>query len=244
MKTYSPYLDDYNYYDPTTYPGKDEFDLDVDLQPMHKQVATDYFGVKVFTSQSIGKQENVASGSRVAVDWTGLASGNYYQWYAVAEDANSGYTRSDIWGFTAGTGPFIPVDPGKPTDPGTPTDPSTPVIPANPFKDVDSHFDWAKDAIAVLADKGIINGTSSTTFEPSKRITRADFMEFARPHAGPEGGRDVQLQRRERERLLLQGARNRQGARHRERHGRQQVQSARVHFASGHDGAHEPGDGA
>ncbi|SFJ57873.1 S-layer homology domain-containing protein [Paenibacillus sp. UNC496MF] len=54
----------------------------------------------------------------------------------------------------------------------------TPVIPANPFKDIDSHYDWAKDAIAVLADKGIINGTTATTFEPGKQITRADFMEM------------------------------------------------------------------
>ncbi|NIK66608.1 hypothetical protein FHT67_000032 [Paenibacillus sp. BK720] len=63
---------------------------------------------------------------------------------------------------------------------GTPANPGngggTPVIPANPFKDVDSHYEWAKDAIAVLADKGIINGTTSTTFEPGKQITRADFM--------------------------------------------------------------------
>ncbi|WP_425453315.1 S-layer homology domain-containing protein [Cohnella lupini] len=49
-------------------------------------------------------------------------------------------------------------------------------MPAIPFKDVDSHYDWAKDAIAVLADQGIINGTSATSFEPSNRITRADFM--------------------------------------------------------------------
>ncbi|NBD24450.1 lamin tail domain-containing protein, partial [Paenibacillus glycinis] len=104
VKTYSPYLDDYNYYDPTTYPGKDEFDLDVDLQPMHKQVATDYFGVKVYTDELIGKQENVASGSSASAKWSGLTQGNYYQWYAVAEDAFSGYTRSDIWGFTAGSG--------------------------------------------------------------------------------------------------------------------------------------------
>nr|WP_271753268.1 S-layer homology domain-containing protein [Cohnella sp. JJ-181] len=64
---------------------------------------------------------------------------------------------------------------------GTPSNPGnggTPVIPANPFKDLDSHYDWAKDAISVLADKGIITGTSATTFEPSQRITRADFMEM------------------------------------------------------------------
>lgn len=36
VKTYSPYLDDYNFYDPVDHPGKDEFALDADLTPMGK----------------------------------------------------------------------------------------------------------------------------------------------------------------------------------------------------------------
>lgn len=53
VKTYSPYLDDYNYYDEDEYPGKDEFVLDLDLQPVTKRVATDYIGVKVYSDQEI-----------------------------------------------------------------------------------------------------------------------------------------------------------------------------------------------
>ncbi|OPZ94493.1 MAG: Endo-1,4-beta-xylanase A precursor [Firmicutes bacterium ADurb.Bin419] len=37
-------------------------------------------------------------------------------------------------------------------------------------------FAWAKNQIEVLASKGIINGTSETTFNPQAAITRADFM--------------------------------------------------------------------
>ena len=43
------------------------------------------------------------------------------------------------------------------------------------FNDVDS-YSWAKKQIEVLASKGIINGTSETTFTPGEDIKRADFI--------------------------------------------------------------------
>ncbi len=42
------------------------------------------------------------------------------------------------------------------------------------FTDLDNHI-WAADAIYELAVKGIIKGTSQTTFSPGASITRADF---------------------------------------------------------------------
>ena len=42
------------------------------------------------------------------------------------------------------------------------------------FTDLASHA-WAADAINSLADKGIIKGTSETTYSPANNITRADF---------------------------------------------------------------------
>ena len=48
--------------------------------------------------------------------------------------------------------------------------------PATPkFNDMDK-YPWAKDAVETLAAQGIISGTSATTFDPGKKITRADFM--------------------------------------------------------------------
>ena len=48
--------------------------------------------------------------------------------------------------------------------------------PATPkFTDMD-RYSWAKDAVEALAAKGIISGTSATTFNPGKKITRADFI--------------------------------------------------------------------
>ncbi len=39
-----------------------------------------------------------------------------------------------------------------------------------------THYDWAKDAIYELRDKGIINGTSETTYSPANNIKRGDFI--------------------------------------------------------------------
>lgn len=102
VKTYSPHMLNYNYYDPIANPGKDEFSLDLDLEGKLKRVATDYFGVKVLTDSKIGSVEQVKSGALASVVWSELKSEQYNQWYAVAEDAFSGRTVSDIWGFQTG----------------------------------------------------------------------------------------------------------------------------------------------
>lgn len=43
------------------------------------------------------------------------------------------------------------------------------------FADIDSYA-WAKKKIEVMAAKGVINGTSETTYSPANNITRADFI--------------------------------------------------------------------
>lgn len=114
VKTYSPYLDDYNYYDPTEYPGKDEFDMDVDLGVMNKRVATDYFEVNIHTKQIIGEVTNIASGSEASVQWDQLTQGTNYEWYVEVTDQFSGKTVSPIWNFTTAGG-------STGTNPPTPT---------------------------------------------------------------------------------------------------------------------------
>ena len=52
--------------------------------------------------------------------------------------------------------------------------PQTPDSENVRFTDLGAHA-WASDAINSLADKGIIKGTSETTFSPGNDITRADF---------------------------------------------------------------------
>ncbi|WP_028552508.1 FIMAH domain-containing protein [Paenibacillus sp. UNC451MF] len=94
VNTYSPYLDDYNHYDPS----KDEFKLSVDLKPMVKRVATDSLAVKVYSNEAIGSAQ-ATSGSTATVNWNGLKGSTNYEWYALAEDSFGGRSYSDIWSF-------------------------------------------------------------------------------------------------------------------------------------------------
>ncbi|WP_233147101.1 S-layer homology domain-containing protein [Paenibacillus selenitireducens] len=175
MKTYSPYLDDYNYYDPDQFPGKDEFSLDLDLQPKTKRVATDYIGVKVYTDQLIGQNQQVKSGDQTSVSWKGLKSDRYYQWYTKAEDDHSGSVLSDIWGFYTGafTEPGRP-DPENPTpQPSTP-EPTKPVIPTVPTP---------------ATDKGIIQAEAGT--DGSYAIDRATLEQAVK--ASENGKIEIRL---------------------------------------------------
>ncbi|MEK5489680.1 S-layer homology domain-containing protein [Paenibacillus sp. FSL R7-0297] len=119
VKTYSPFLDDYNFYDEVEFPGKDEFSLPLDLQPVTKRVATDYIGVKVYSDQKIAVKQVVASGSEVTVPWNNLNQDSYYQWYTKVEDGNTGSVLSDIWGFYTGKEGVAPTPTPTPAPEGT-----------------------------------------------------------------------------------------------------------------------------
>ncbi|WP_243355322.1 lamin tail domain-containing protein [Bacillus litorisediminis] len=102
VNTYSPYLDDYNFYDPETYPGKDEFVMNLDLAPTQKRVATDYFAVNIYTDHVIDTDNKVNSGDIAEAVWNGLESNKAYSWYVIVEDKYTGRMISDIWTFVKG----------------------------------------------------------------------------------------------------------------------------------------------
>jgi len=163
IKTYSPYLDDYNFYDPAEYPNKDEFSLDLDLAPKTKRVATDYFEVNVYTDQKIGEATDVASGTNASAAWSGLTAGTY-EWYAVAEDEYGAEAYSDIWKFTAAPGNSDP-DPDPNPNPGSISDTDEP---------------------AQQADEGVL--TVSTTVEDGVSSASVDAEAFAQAVDGAKGG--------------------------------------------------------
>ncbi|UQZ34430.1 hypothetical protein C2I18_13415 [Paenibacillus sp. PK3_47] len=141
VKTYSPYLDDYNFYDQNEHPGKDEFTLDLNLQPVTKRVATDYIGVKVYSDQEIAVKTAVESGSEVSAVWNNLQPDSYYQWYTKVEDGSTGSVLSDIWGFYTGKAEVTPAPSPEatpaPTSPaggsgGVPAATATPAPTASP----------------------------------------------------------------------------------------------------------------
>jgi hypothetical protein len=107
VKTYSPYLDDYNYYEPEQYPGKDEFVIDMPLQPKEKVVSTDKFEINVYTASTIGKTQ-LADNSQAETKWKNLKDGQQYGWYVRVTDGFGGEVISDVWTFSVekpGNGP-------------------------------------------------------------------------------------------------------------------------------------------
>lgn len=102
VNTYSPYLDDYNFYNTDTYGNKDEFVMDLDLAAADKRVATDYFSVNIYTETLIGEDQKVKSGGIAVTTWKGLEENQTYSWYAVASDKYTGNTISPIWSFVKG----------------------------------------------------------------------------------------------------------------------------------------------
>ena len=67
---------------------------------------------------------------------------------------------------------------------GSSTIPATPAKTPNTIEKVSVKFDdidgveWASEAILALADKGIINGRSETSFKPNDYITREEFAKI------------------------------------------------------------------
>lgn len=93
INTYSTYLNHY------VRAPENEFAIDVDLEPLLKRVATDYFEINVFSNQEIGEVQNVTSGQTASVDWNGLDGDTHYYWYAALADGNGALAVSEMWEF-------------------------------------------------------------------------------------------------------------------------------------------------
>ena len=106
VETYSPYLDKYNFYNADSCPGKDQFEMEIDLGPQKKLVATDSFKVQVYTDNLIDEVKNVKSGEIAQTSLKNLLklkTNTKYGWYANIEDDFDGKNRSDVQLFTTGT---------------------------------------------------------------------------------------------------------------------------------------------
>ncbi|NOU98282.1 hypothetical protein GC093_34430 [Paenibacillus sp. LMG 31456] len=114
-----------------------------------------------------------------------INSAIYTSWRAEAVKVVDVTNKKSSGSTGRGTTPATPTVPTPPTEttpteaaPSKPsTNPSTqPSSEGKKFTDVSTNYSWAKEAIEFLASKGIIQGTSDTTFDPDKKITRADFI--------------------------------------------------------------------
>ncbi|MCY9660168.1 exo-alpha-sialidase [Paenibacillus chondroitinus] len=111
---------------------------------------------------------NIASGTAVVkvLGSSGGGSGN---------GGNNGNTGGSGTGSSNSTTPPL-VPPVKEQPPVNPPTKQPDTTPKPVFTDVNDNYLWAQEAIEALASKGIVNGTSETTFSPEKNISRADFM--------------------------------------------------------------------
>jgi len=106
MNSYSPSLDDFNYFDNakldsydigTTATSQDIYELDVNFDTDVKTLETTSMTVSVYTDDVIGAQENV-SGS-IQQTWKGLSSNTQYWWYAEAVSGTGETVRTDLENF-------------------------------------------------------------------------------------------------------------------------------------------------
>jgi len=85
---------------------------------------------------------------------------------ATTDEEDGGGSGGSGGGGGGGGGGFSPA----------PITPVTPVVnPNEPFTDL-AGYEWAKESIYTLKNKGIISGVSSTSYAPANNIRRADFI--------------------------------------------------------------------
>lgn len=157
--------------------------------------ATDNLGVAGY--KIYRNDVEIAATAKTEYRDTGLTTGTTYRYFVVAYDAagnmskisnvrivttlksSSGGGSGSSGGSGGGSGSAPkPSEPGKEPEvtPEPGAKPETPNPAHKSFSDVGDRYAWAKEAIEELAAAGIIKGTSDTTFDPGKRITRADFI--------------------------------------------------------------------
>ncbi|RAZ80871.1 metallophosphoesterase [Planococcus halotolerans] len=163
--TYSPYHDDYNYFED----GSDDFTEGYKLEPTEavevpavRQIATDYIAVNVFTDDVIGSVSNLASGNKASVEWNELEPLTQYFWYVNITNASDQKKTSKIYRFT--TNDAALPEPGEP-DPDEPIESSFPDI-------IGTKYEWALDEIEAMVARGIITGQEDGTFKPGNSIQR------------------------------------------------------------------------
>ncbi|MBE6912438.1 MAG: hypothetical protein E7473_07925 [Ruminococcaceae bacterium] len=137
-------------------------------------------GEKITYSENVLPRGASLNGETGAITWKPQSSQVGRNHFAITATDESGRQSTlhffvNVYGSTSGGGGGGTTAPSdKPS-----TDVGEDIIlpPAEPdvrFTDLASHA-WAEDAINALADKGIIKGTSETTYSPANNITRADF---------------------------------------------------------------------
>ena len=112
MNSYSPYRDDFNYYDTDKQAdygdgvrmvNQDIAELDVSFDTSEKTVSTESIVVDVRTDDLIGSVDGVQGEARIV--WSGLTPETTYGWYARATNEKFGETVTPVEMLTTSSAP-------------------------------------------------------------------------------------------------------------------------------------------
>ena len=175
LNSYSPYRDDFNYYDTAKqssyaagaqYLNQDIMELDVPFtksaDDLKKSLTTSAISASVESATEIG----AATGSGdVSFTWKGLTPSTKYGWYALVTNDKGGVTRTAVQEFTTEAA-------------------SEPAVPT--FTDVDYSL-WYGPAVTFVAGKGLMTGyTGTTLFGVGDTLTRGQLATILWRNACPD----------------------------------------------------------
>ena len=106
MNSYSPCMDDFNYYDTELHTlnvegasatGVDQMVLDVDFDTKEQKILEKSFSAYVYTNEELGK---AVSTQNAVLNMTNLSENTDFAWYAVVTNETTGIKKSSIYEFT------------------------------------------------------------------------------------------------------------------------------------------------
>ena len=117
MNSYSPYLDDYNYFNTDSVEvlnvegasstGLDKMVLDVEFNSDEQTILENQFSAYVCTNEILDSTAIDKVTGKATIDLTNLKAETDYAWYAVVTNANSGYTKTGVYEFTTEATPQL-----------------------------------------------------------------------------------------------------------------------------------------
>lgn len=109
MNSYSPILDDFNFYDTELHTlnvegasatGVDQMVLDVEFNTNAQSILQKNFSAYILTDEEIGNAEFDKDTKTATVEMANLNENTHYAWYAVVKNASTGIVSTNVYEFT------------------------------------------------------------------------------------------------------------------------------------------------
>lgn len=165
MNSYSPYLDDFNFYDTETAilnvegasaTGVDAMVLDVEFNTDEQSILEKQFTAYLCTNEELGTAAADTGTDTIKLKLNNLDEQTKYVWYAVITNENTGYLKTNLYEFTT-----LSKEPEKPGNPETPKEPEKPQETRQPEELGEP------DSKAVDVGKGTVSQTNVKTGDES-----------------------------------------------------------------------------